>query len=324
MRTPGSNREPLPLMSADITIVTYHYVRELEHTRYPQIRGLRTSGFRRQVEHLRKNYHPVTVAEVVHAARTGEALPPRAALLTFDDGLLDHYTNVFPILFDAGIQGAFFPPVSSVQRRTLLDVHRIHFLLAMAEAPLLAREIDAALETHRAARMLSTVAEYRAEWAKPSRYDPPENVYVKRMLQVALPEDLRELIAKDLFRRFVAVDEAAFAHELYVTAEQLKVMQASGMYIGSHGDSHVWLNSCDAGRQQQEVDRSLDFLREIGSPVDAHWIMCYPYGGWDEKLLDLLRSRSCALGLTIRPAVAQIGRDDPLLLPRRDTNDFPA
>ena len=311
-------------MSAEITLVTYHYVRELERTRYPRIRGLRTSGFRRQVDHIRRNYYPVTIAEVVHALREREPLPPRATLLTFDDGLLDHYTDVFPILHDARMQGAFFPPVSSVMRRTLLDVHRIHFLLANADAPALAREIDATVEAQRSAHALRAPAEYRQEWAKPSRYDEAETVYVKRMLQVALPEKFREIVARDLFRRFVSVDETAFTTELYVTADQLKVMQSCGMYVGSHGDSHVWLNACDAERQQQEIDRSLEFLRDIGSPVDAYWVMCYPYGGWDEKLLGFLRQRGCALGLTIRSAVAQIGRDDPLLLPRLDTNDFPA
>ena len=311
-------------MSTEITLVTYHYVRELEQTRYPRIRGLRTSGFRRQVAHFRKNYHPVTIPEVVHALREREPLPPRAALLTFDDGLLDHYTDVFPILHDARMQGAFFPPVSSVKRRALLDVHRIHFLLASADAPVLAREIDAAVATSGSVHGLRTPAEYRQEWAKPSRYDEAETVYVKRMLQVALPESFRGIVTKNLFRRFVSADETAFANELYVTTDQLKTMQSCGMYIGSHGDSHVWLNACDAGRQQQEIDRSLEFLRELGSPVDAYWVMCYPYGGWDEKLLGFLRQRGCALGLTIRSAVAQIGRDDPLLLPRIDTNDFPA
>ena len=94
-----------------LTIVMYHYVRELERTRYPAIKGRRTSEFRAQLAWLRRHHTPVTMAEVVHASRSGDPLPPRAVLLTFDDGYADHYTNVFPLLFDAGVQGAFFPPV---------------------------------------------------------------------------------------------------------------------------------------------------------------------------------------------------------------------
>jgi hypothetical protein len=44
---------------------------------------------------------------------------------------------------------------------------------------------------------LKTPAEYRANWAKANRFDNAETIYVKRMLQVALPEAVRNAIAKD-------------------------------------------------------------------------------------------------------------------------------
>jgi peptidoglycan/xylan/chitin deacetylase (PgdA/CDA1 family) len=95
------------------------------------------------------------------------------------------------------------------------------------------------------------------------------------------------------------------------------------MYIGSHGDSHYWLDTSSSEIQQREIENSLAFLREVGSPVDDHWVMCYPYGAWDDGLLETLRSYRCTLGLTTEVAVAEIGTDEPLLLPRLDTNDIP-
>lgn len=310
-------------MSSELTIVMYHYVRELERTRYPAIKGRRASEFRYQVEHFRRHLHPVTMAEIVHCVRTGDPLPPKAVLLTFDDGYLDHYNTCFPMLFDAGIQGAFFPPVTPVQDGVLLDVNRIHFLLAVADPSVLGREIDDAIFANRTEKDIQTPAEYRAVWAKPGRFDNEETIYVKRMLQVALPEMLRNAIAKDLFARYVSLDERAFASELYCTTDQLKVMQASGMYIGSHGATHYWLNAVDETTQGNEIECSLAFLRGIGSPVDDYWVMCYPYGSWDQSLLSILRRYQCTLGLTTEMAQARIGFHDPLLLPRLDTNDFP-
>lgn len=309
-------------MSCDLSIIMYHYIREPALTRYPRIKGLTTCGFRRQLALLRRDYHLVTVAQVVHSVRTGEALPPNAALLTFDDGYIEHYTTVFPILFDAGVQGAFFPPVGAVQRGELLNVNRVHFLLAVGNAAELGREIDRAVEEHRDEFGLRASANYRAEWEKPNRFDSGDVIYVKRMLQVALPEPLRTRIAQDLFARHVGVEERAFAAELYVVPEQLKLMQASGMYVGSHGDAHYWLDACDDSTQQREITTSIGFLREIGSPVDDFWVMCYPYGAWDERLLQKLRMSGCSLGLTTRVARAELGSDDPLLLPRFDTNDL--
>lgn len=310
-------------MNSNLTIVMYHYVRQLERTRYPDIKGRRTSEFREQLKYLRRHHALVTVEEVVHAQKTGDALPENAALLTFDDGYLEHFTTCFPILFDMGVQGAFFPPVAPVVRGELLDVNRIHFLLAVADVAALVKDIDKSVFDHSADYDLRTPEEYWAEFGMPSRFDPAEVIYVKRMLQVALPETLRNMVAKDLFKKYVSVDELTFASELYATENQFRVMQASGMYVGSHGESHCWLNSIDNDAQRREVEGSLNFLQRIGSPVDEYWVMCFPYGAWNNGLLQILGEYNCNLGLTTEPRVAQVGEDNPLLLPRLDTNDLP-
>ena len=311
-------------MSCDLTIIMYHYVRQLEHTRYPAIKGRRTSEFRFQIDYIKKNYNPVTVLDVVNSVRNGDPLPEKAALLTFDDGYIDHYVNVFPILFDAGIQGAFFPPVAPVKRAELLDVNRIHFILAAEQShERLCCSLDEEVLAYRQEFSLQVPEEYRLEWAKPNRFDFAETVYVKRMLQVALPEKLRNIIARKLFAQYVSTDEASFAAELYCNTDQLKVMQASGMYVGSHGESHYWLNAVDDNTQRREISNSLEFLREIGSPVDDYWVMCYPFGAWNDQLLTTLGEFGCTLGLTTEVGVANIGTHQPLLLPRLDTNDIP-
>ena len=309
-------------MTFDLTIVMYHYVRDLERTRFPNIKGRRTAEFRSQLEYLRRHYYLVTMEEVVHAERTGDPLPKNAALMTFDDGYLEHFTTCFPILFDAGIQGSFFPPVAPVVRSELLDVNRVHFLLAVADPAQLAQNIDENVRRYANEYSLPSPEIYWADWAKASRFDIADVVYVKRMLQVALPEVLRNKIAKDLFSRYVSEDEASFASELYATEDQFRVMQSSGMYVGAHGDSHYWLNSVNHDVQADEIEGSLGFLRRVGSPIEDYWVMCYPYGAWDAPLLETLEEYNCTLGFTTEPRVARLGEENPLLLPRLDTNDL--
>jgi peptidoglycan/xylan/chitin deacetylase (PgdA/CDA1 family) len=94
------------------------------------------------------------------------------------------------------------------------------------------------------------------------------------------------------------------------------------MMIGSHGYNHDWLNHLSPEQQATDIDLSLDFLRTIGVESNA-WVMCYPYGGWSESLLRLLRERDCAIGFTTQVGLALASGDDPLLLPRLDTNDLP-
>lgn len=309
---------------SQLTIVMYHYVRPLENSRYPGIKGLSVAGFRNQLAHIIERYYPVTVEEVVHSVRTGDRLPPRAILLTFDDGYADHYEHVFPLLHDGGVPGAFFPPVDPIRNATLLDVNRIHFLLAAcADRYALVRDIDAKVRLWKGRFHLKEPSEYWATWGRRSRFDDAETIYIKRMLQVALPPELRSELAAQLFKAHVTEDERSFARELYMDVPQLATMQRSGMYVGSHGRSHTWLDSLRREEQAEELDSSLAFLREIGSPVDDFWLMCYPYGAWNHTLIEELRARNCTLGLTAACRIADLDVDQPLLLPRLDTHDLP-
>jgi biofilm PGA synthesis lipoprotein PgaB len=43
-------------------------------------------------------YHPITVSAIEASRNGGKPLPPRAVLLTFDDGFKSHYTKVLPLL----------------------------------------------------------------------------------------------------------------------------------------------------------------------------------------------------------------------------------
>jgi peptidoglycan/xylan/chitin deacetylase (PgdA/CDA1 family) len=310
-------------MARRLSIVMYHYIRDFARTRFPGIKGLDLAEFRYQLDYLQQNYHVVTMEDVIGSLRSGDRLPKNATLLTFDDGYAEHYDLAFPILFDRGLQGCFFPPVQPIRDGVMLDVNRLHFILASCDDPAkLGAAVDAAVSASDRDG-LDSVANYRDTWAKPNRFDDAETIYVKRMLQTALPEDFRNQIASKLFADYVSNDEAAFANELYITPEQAKVMQGSGMYFGSHGFSHYWLNRIRRETQVAEVDKALDFLRSIGSPVDDFWTMCYPFGGWSEGLLDVLREKDCALGLTTEVATADLDHHEKLTLPRYDTNDFP-
>lgn len=295
-----------------LTVVMYHYVRRLAESRYPAIKGLEREAFIRQLQHIKATYTPVSGQDVI-AAIKGDQLPDDAVLLTFDDGYLDHYTTAFPLLQRERIPAVFFPPARSVLEGVVLDVNKIHYTLACAEPSAIAERIDAAVPDPKA---------WRAKYAVPSRFDPPEVVYIKRMLQAGLPQPLRGELVAELFARYVTKDERAFGRELYLDEDQLRSMLEAGMMVGSHGYHHEWLNTLSAADQAKEIDQSLAFLRALG--VHRDWTMCYPYGAWNDSLIGILRARGCAAGFTTRVAVADLAQDDPLLLPRLDTNDLPS
>lgn len=304
------------------TIVMYHYVRDLPYTRYPEIKGLKISLFREQLLYLKKNYNFVRAKDLIAAIYEDKSLPENAVWLTFDDGYSDHYMNVFPILDEFGIEGAFFPPVKAILKHEVLDVNKIHFILASAKSlDQLLGDIYRLLDQYRAEYALENNDYYWEKLAQANRFDSAEIIFVKRLLQVELSEVVRRKITDVLFRKYVTEDEASFSRELYMNEDQLKCMLRHGMCIGSHGYDHYWLDSLTPERQAEEIDLSMDFLKKIGVNLGC-WIMNYPYGAYNESLVDILKARGCAMGISTRVAVADLAKDNRFILPRLDTNDL--
>lgn len=307
-----------------LTVVMYHFVRDLAHSRYPEIKGLSTEEFRGQVEYVRRHFAPIGVADLLAALRTpGEALPPRAILLTFDDGYRDHFDTVLPILAANGLSGCFFPPAKAVTEHEVLDVNKIHFILAaQPDKGRILASLFSQLDEGRAEFDLRTREDYERQLAHAGRYDPADVILIKRLLQRELPLALRVRITDALFREWVTDDEAAFSEELYMSVADLREMGGAGMWIGSHGYDHFWLDSLDAAGQQREVELSMDFLQSVGCDLED-WVIGYPYGAYSDSLLQILRAKRCQAGFTVEVRAADLDRDDPLTLPRLDTNDLP-
>lgn len=305
-------------------IVTYHYVRDPRADRHPGLKGRSFEEFAAQLDHVERHHTPIGAERLLEAIAGRATLPENAALLSFDDGYRGNYDTVFPELRRRGLAGLFYAPARAVRDRALLDVHKIHFALAGAKRPeRLAGELSDWIAAHRDEHALEPASAYFERFAHASRFDPPDIVFVKRALQKGLPEAAREAAAAWLFARHAGRDPARLADEFYVEEAQLREMAAAGMHVGAHGWSHRWLDTLDRAGQESEIDRSIAFLAGLGVPADR-WSVCYPYGGWNAGLLELLAARGCAFGLTTRSAVADLDADAPLLLPRVDTTEMPA
>ena len=112
--------------------------------------------------------------------------------LTFDDAYADHYTNVFPILDEMGIEGAFFAPVKAITWHEVLNVNKVHFVLAsVKDINELIDNVRKPLDEYREQYQLQSNEYYFNKLAVANRFDPKEVIFVKRLLQVELVEELR-------------------------------------------------------------------------------------------------------------------------------------
>lgn len=300
----------------------YHYTRDLIHSRYPEIKGMDVALFRKQLEFFSKNFKVVRMEDVIAAISVGKKLPENALLLTFDDGYIDHYTYAFPLLEEFGFQGSFFIPGKTFTTHQLLDVNKIHYILASANIYNLMEDVLELMNHYRGREFdYASNDELINIYAVANRFDCKETIFVKRILQTVLPEKLRNKISSDLFKKYVGVSEERLAYELYMTEEQIRTMKRHGMFIGLHGYDHYWLGNLPEEKMREDIDKAIESLNEFINPNS--WVMNYPYGSYNQSVLDYIKGKGAVVGLTTEVGVADLLSDNALKLSRLDCNDFP-
>jgi biofilm PGA synthesis lipoprotein PgaB len=101
---PPARLAPMPALAAagSFTVLCYHEARD-DVRDYPDPHAVDTAALVQQFAWLRGNgFTPVSLDAIIAARRGGAPLPPKAVLLTFDDGYLSFYTRVYPLLREFG------------------------------------------------------------------------------------------------------------------------------------------------------------------------------------------------------------------------------
>ena len=195
-------------------------------------------------------------------------------------------------------------------------------MLASADINMLVADVFARMDFYRGIEFnYPSNDELFKKYAVESRFDNKETIFVKRILQTVLPKILRNKICSDLFEKYVGVSEEKLAYELYMTKEQIQTLKNHGMFIGLHGYDHDWLGNLAEDEMKADVDNALSAMNDFINP--NAWVMNFPYGNYNQNVLDYIKIRGACLGLTTEVRVANIGIDNPLTFPRLDCNDFP-
>ena len=303
-------------------IVMYHYVRPIKNSKYPNIKGLELHGFQRQIEFFKKNFHFINMGELLASFYSNTDIPKNSILLTFDDGFKDHFSYVFPILKKLNVQACFFPPSKPIEEFSVLDVHKISYILSTTSQDELIEEIFQLIRGNKDKFALKNPEDYFNQLAIPSRFDTKEAVFIKRILQRELPKELREDITNKLFIKFVQENETEFSKQLYLSISEMKEMTEAGMYFGSHSYSHEWLSYVVTASLKDEIKRSIDFLKKVNTD-SQELVMCYPYGNYNENVIKQLTETGFKAAVTTEVGNAVITKENLFKLKRFDTNDFP-
>lgn len=297
----------------DLTVMMYHYVRDPgdDAEAGSGIPGMPVQVFERQLDDLARQYTFVTWSDVYAAVQENRPLPQSACLLTFDDGVCDHYINAFRVLRERNLSGLFFILDRSKDDGLIL-AHKIHFLLAKLSLPGLRQAIWDQLDPAQRKPFTQAENRYRLRYARTSM-DDQLNVF-KAVLQREFSKECNPLLS-DLFEKHVGPEHET-AQRYYLNPEQIQEMRAGGMHFGGHSRNHPWFDWIDGQTRTAEIAASADWLQRFETGPLA---FAYPYGGLSDDSPALLQKHGFVAAFTTKE---QIQHSDPYYIGRLDGEEL--
>lgn len=249
-------------------------------------------AFAGQIQYLHRRCRVVSVEQVIHAVQSGSRLPPRAVLVTFDDGYRDFRTRAWPVLRDFGLPVVLFVPTAFPDQPGLgFWWDRLHHALANTSR----RD---SLATAVGSMPLGTPRE-REEASTRLR------AHVKRMPHAEAMEWVTATC------RALGVPPPP---PVVLGWNELRELAKEGVSIGSHTRTHPLLTRVSPGEARAEVAGALrDLERELGTALP---ILAYPAGAFDERVVGILREEGYCLAFTTARGINDLASAHPLKLRR--------
>lgn len=299
----------------EVLVIMYHYVRD-ERAPWQGLKGLSLSAFCEQVDVLCRVYEPVFAKDLDRFLNSDG----RGFILTFDDGLRDHYEFVFPELKRRGLEGWFFVPTLPLAEGKVLLTHKQHILQycigtepfyeAFLEA---VKEIDPSLDLREILPTVENLEKAKRYLAQFPFYTPLERLF-RMARDCVLPKDVVYKASERVFKNLVGSDRDV-VREFYLDKSQLIEMAQHGMIIGGHTHSHTRLTDLGLQEQRNEILTSLRLLSEWTNQNICAF--AYPFGSYNQHSVSILETTGVTHAFTTEVGFVQRG-DCPLTYRRID------
>jgi peptidoglycan/xylan/chitin deacetylase (PgdA/CDA1 family) len=224
----------------------------------------------RQQVRLLKNHYNVISPEDALAWREGRReLPPRAVLLTCDDGLLNCLTDMLPVLQQEQVSCLFFVTgASGEDERTMLWYEELFLLFLQAPAA----SFEVSSEGVLIQGELASREQRRVIWWSAVRRLSQVNAGIRASFLRAA----RLQFGLHTERGFNEGNPAACRRFGLLTCSELQELASAGMTIGAHTLSHPMLSKLPPDLAYTEISESRSRLESVLKK--RVWAFAYPFG----------------------------------------------
>lgn len=283
-------------MTTSLRVLAYHRIATPESAPAlsPSLISATPDQFDRTMRVLARSYRAVSMEQVMAAADGRRPLPPRAVLITFDDGYRDFAGVAWPILKRYGLPATLFVPTAfpgDPDREFWWD--RLHRALAVT-----------------ACRQLTLQGLPAIDLRSPER----RRAAFRRLRRRAknMPDDQAMALVD---RICTELDPPARAPARAVLSwNELRRLAGDGVTIASHTRTHRALSAIPLDEVRDEVNGARkDLEQEIGSTLP---VLAYPAGAYNAAVTRAVAEAGMRLAFTIDEGHNPMPARDPLRLRR--------
>ena len=106
-----------------VPVLNYHQVNDEKHSALT----LHVDQFREQMEYLHnQGYNTITLTQLYDYLENGTELPNKPIVITFDDGYVDNYKNVLPILKEYNMKATLFMISDAANTPGFVSTEQMH------------------------------------------------------------------------------------------------------------------------------------------------------------------------------------------------------
>ena len=278
------------LRNADtLTVATFHRVLDPRDPRWQSCDPdytLSTGLLAHSLAFFKRHYNVVSLGQVL-AARRGQApLPPRALLISLDDGWADNAEFALPELRRAGLPAVLFVVADAVGRRQPFFQEQL--VAAWRRGRLELAELAASLRAHAPDAGGETADDRGAEDLQALR------TLIAR-LEALGPAQLDAVLAP-----FAAVLDDDLRH--MVDVQDLQHLLRGGVALGLHGKTHAALTGV-ADLESELAGARSALAGQLGSAEPVGEAMSFPHGAHDTVVAQRVRESGYELAFTSVPVL---------------------
>src|SRR3989344_1352664 len=245
--------------------LSYHYIRPAkEIDPFPRILGNKIDDFTDHIKTLGRHYHFVSPKEVEEFYNTGKPFATKGKiglLLTFDDGLADHY-HVAKLLNNFGIKALFFIPSCIIEEKLPANPIIINYCLAKYGIASFINSLACSADKLDIRVALPKYKKGGDVWETIAS--------LKRTMHYGLnASDSRKLLLS-VYRNTFYNDHKNALEIMHLTVPRIKEMLYMGHAIGSHSHSHFSAANISGPELKHELEISKLILeKNFGVNINA-------------------------------------------------------